>query len=93
MAAVLGYGVSPFPVHPHGDLTPIVAILTGLLIARFVVGMRLTPMSAVFAAFGGALWAYLAQAWGLTLPSLVALIVVLSLRAVTRRVHRGGAAG
>ena len=84
MTSVLGYGVSVSPAPRHLDLTPILAIIAAILIIRFVVGVRLTPMSSVLAAFAGALWAYLAQGWGFAVPSLAALVVTLSLRAAVR---------
>lgn len=85
MASVLAYGVSVAPYSRHLDLTPITAIVVAILVARFVVGMRLTPLGAALAAFAGALWAYLAEGWGLVVPSLAALVITLSLRAVVRR--------
>lgn len=78
---VLGYGMSiPPPELRHADLTPLIAMIAAILLVRFVVGIRLTPMSAVQAAFVGALWAYLAEPWGLVIPSALAVVVVALLR-------------
>ena len=70
------------PGAPHLDLTPLVSIVGAIVILRFVVGMRLSPMSLTMAAFGGALWAYLIAVWGLAPPSVAALFVVISLRLI-----------
>jgi hypothetical protein len=86
--SLFGYGVWIPPAPRHLDLTPLVAILTALVIARFVVGVRLSPPTAVGAAFVGALWAYLAQPLGLVIPSMAALLLVIVLRWV--RVGGGG---
>ena len=89
MTPVLSYGMVVPPGPRHLDLTPLTAIVVALLVARFVVGFRLTPMTGVNAAFAGALWAYLAEVWGLAIPTAIAVIVSVVLRA---RVHSARAA-
>jgi hypothetical protein len=88
---LLAYGVSIPPAARHLDLTPLLAIIGGILIARSVVGARLTPMTAVLAAFCGALWAYLAERWGLVPPSIAAFVLVCALRSASPRAGRGDA--
>lgn len=91
MIFLLAYGVSIPPAARHLDLTPLLAIIGGIVIARFVVGARLTPMTAVWAAFCGALWAYLAERWGLVPPSLAVLLLVFALRSASPRAGRSDA--
>jgi len=86
MSAVLAYGMSVAPGPRHLDLTPLVAIVTAIVIARFLVGLRLTPPTVAGAAFAGALWAFLAEPWGLLAPSSLALLLIV----VLRRVRLGG---
>jgi hypothetical protein len=87
MGHVLGYGMilRADQQAASPDLAPMLAILSALAIARFVVGLRLTPMSGVVAAFAGALWAFLVPGWGLVPPSVAALTLILSARAIVRR--------
>lgn len=91
MIFLLAYGVPIPPAARHLDLTPLLAIIGGIVLARSVVGARLTPLTAVSAAFCGALWAYLAERWGLVPPSLGALLLVFALRSVPRKFGRGDA--
>ncbi len=91
VAGLLAYGMLMPHSPPHGDLTPLVSIVVAILLARFVVGLPLTPMTGVLAAFGGSLWAALAQGWGIEPPSVVALVFVLGLRSAVRRVGSRGA--
>jgi hypothetical protein len=86
MSTVLAYGMSVPPGPRHLDLTPLMAIVTAIVIARFLVGLKLTPRTVASAAFVGALWAYLAEPWGLVAPSLLALLLIV----VLRRVRLGG---
>jgi hypothetical protein len=86
VTGLLAYGMLMPHSPPHGDLTPLVSIVVAILLARFVVGLPLTPMTGVLAAFGGSLWAALAQGWGIGPPSVVGLVLVLGLRGAVRRV-------
>ena len=88
----LAYGMSIPPQAQHVDLTPLTAMVAALLLVRFVVGKRLTPLSGIQAVFAGALWAYLAEPWGLVVPSALAVVVLTWLRVHvrrSRRPHRG----
>jgi hypothetical protein len=91
MASILAYGMSVPPGPRHLDLTPLTAIVTAILVARFLVGLRLSPPTVVGAAFAGALWAYLTEPWGLVVPSTAALLLIMFLRRI--RPSRGGRAG
>jgi hypothetical protein len=86
MNSALAYGMSVPPGPRHLDLTPLIAIVTAIVIARFLVGLKLTPPTVAGAAFVGALWAYLAEPWGLVTPSSLALLLIV----VLRRVRLGG---
>jgi hypothetical protein len=88
---LLAYGMLVPRSARHADATPLVAIVVAILLARFVVGLPLTPMTGVLAAFGGSLWAALAQGWGIGPPSVVGLVLVLGLRSAVRRVGSHGA--
>jgi len=85
--SILAYGMSVQPGPRHLDLTPLTAIVASILIARFLIGLRLSPPTVVGAAFAGALWAYLAEPWGLVRPSMIALLLVIVLR---RSIRLGG---
>lgn len=88
MSSLLAYGMSIQPGPRHLDLTPLVAILAAILIARFLVGLALTPPTVVGAAFAGALWAYLAEPWGIAAPSMAAFLLIVVLRQLRRRIGR-----
>ena len=90
MAAIAAYGVVLPPSEVHPDFTPIVSIIVAICVARFVVGLRLTPMMSVLAAFGGSLWAALAEGLGIMPPSVAALALVLGLRGAVRRAASRG---
>jgi hypothetical protein len=65
------------------DLSPVVAILSALLVARFLIWGRLTPRTVAAAVAGGFLWTVAADRWGGPVPTLIALAVVwLLIRAV-----------
>jgi hypothetical protein len=78
---ILGYGVSVRPGDRQFDPVPLLGILAALAITRGVIGARLTPLTAALAAFGGALWAFTVGRVGTFLPTFVALVVILALRA------------
>jgi hypothetical protein len=91
MASVLGYGMwLPSAGSTHGDFTPIASMLVAVLIARFVIGLRLTPMSIVAAAFAGALWAYLAERWGLPAATALGVLTVIVASVLVRGTGRRG---
>lgn len=89
MALVLewiGYGV-PFRWRQGAtfDPTSLLAIIAALLLVRYAVGVRLSPLSGTAAAFGGALWAHTAGGWGPGPPTVAALVILIALRAGSRR--------
>jgi len=79
--SALAIGV-PIPWAPAGpaDFTPLVAMLGAILILRFVVGVRLTVMTTMLAITAGALWSYSAERWGIVVPTMSALVLIVSLR-------------
>lgn len=81
MAAPLALGV-PLRWADAGpaDVTPLLAILGAVLIARFVIGARLTILTVTLAAGAGAAWAAALTNWGFTIPTLMAVLVVSALR-------------
>jgi len=82
----LAMGV-PIPWAQAGpaDFTPLISVLGAVLILRFVVGARLTVMTTMLAIFVGALWAYGIERWGMTLPSVVTLLLIARLRTTIGR--------
>jgi hypothetical protein len=87
MDAVLGVG--GFRVRPEGGFDfwlPTYMVLTFLL-ARSVVGMRLSPMIGIVAFAGGTLWGWSAD--GLGIPPAAALALLLAIVAGGIRRHRG----
>lgn len=61
------------------DFTPLLAMLAAVLVARFVVGLRLGAVSTVMAAAAGAAWAAAIPQFGLGAPTLVAVAVMVAL--------------
>jgi hypothetical protein len=77
----LALGVSIRWAHAGpADFTPVLAIAAAVLVARFVIGARLTMMSLVIAAAGGAAWAAALPRWGFTVPTLAVILTVSALR-------------
>jgi hypothetical protein len=60
------------------DFTPLLAILAAILVVRFAVGLRLTPVTVMAAVFAGALWAAAIARWGFSLPTLAVIGVVVA---------------
>jgi hypothetical protein len=78
---ILGLGVSiRWADAGPADLTPVVAMLAGVLMARFVVGLRLGVLVTVTAAGAGAAWAALVPRWGIAVPTLGVIVAVAALR-------------
>jgi hypothetical protein len=77
----LAIGV-PIPWARAGpaDFTPLAAMVGAILILRFIVGARLTVMTTMLAITAGALWSYCAERWGIVLPTMSALVLIVSLR-------------
>ena len=81
MAGLVALGVSTRWAHAGpADFTPLLAILGAVLIARFVIGARMTIMTATFAAAAGAAWAAALPRWGITIPSLMAVLMICAFR-------------
>jgi hypothetical protein len=69
------------------DITPLLAMAAAVFVARFVFGMRLGPITTVAAAAAGAAWAAAVPQFGLSVPTLVALVALTALRWVSRPAH------
>jgi hypothetical protein len=81
MTAALALGVSMRWAQPGpADFTPVLAIVAAILVARFVIGARLTMLTLVVAAAAGAAWAAAIPQWGFTAPTLAAVLAVSALR-------------
>lgn len=77
MTVSLALGVSiRWAGDGSADFTPILAILAGILVVRFVLGYRLTIITVTMAVLAGALWAAAIAEWGLSLPTLAAVAAV-----------------
>jgi hypothetical protein len=63
------------------DFTPLLAMLTAVLVVRFVIGLRLGPITTVAAAGAGAAWAAAVPPLGIAVPTLVAIVATAGLRA------------
>jgi hypothetical protein len=69
------------------DLTPLLAMLIAVLVTRFVFGVRLGAVTTVAAAATGAAWAAAIPRFGLSVPTLLALVALTALRWVSRPAH------
>ncbi|HEX2025303.1 MAG TPA: hypothetical protein VHH92_02800 [Actinomycetota bacterium] len=78
MDLLLGVGV-PVKWARGGpiDVVPLLASVAAVLITRFVIGVRLTPVTVILAVTGGSAWAWAIAVWGIELPTLIAIVVVL----------------
>ena len=82
MMGVVALGVSMEWARPGpADFTPLLAMVGGVLILRFVIRVPLTGLRTMVAAASGAMWAAAVGSWGFALPTLVALGVVALLSA------------
>ena len=77
MSTLLALGV---PVRWAGegpaDLTPVLGALAGVLVVRFLLGHRLTIITATVAILAGTLWAAAIAEWGFSVPTLTAVTAV-----------------
>ncbi len=71
------------------DVVPLLAVVAAVLVTRFVIGARLTPVSFILAATCGSAWALAITIWGIELPTLAA---VLTTAVLTVSVERARAA-
>jgi hypothetical protein len=69
------------------DFTPLLAMLIAVVVARFVFGVRLGAVTTVAAAATGAAWAAAIPRFGISAPTLVALVALTALRWVARPAH------
>jgi hypothetical protein len=69
------------------DFTPLLAMLVAVLVARFVFGVRLGAVTTVAAVATGAAWAAAIPRFGLSVPTLLALVALTALRWVSRPAH------
>jgi hypothetical protein len=76
----LGVSIKWSPAGP-ADFTPLLAMMAAILVARFVAGIRLGPVSTVLAAGVGAAWAGAIPQWGLAVPTLIVIVLVAATRA------------
>jgi hypothetical protein len=84
----LGLGVSVrWAAAGPADFTPLLAMLAAVLVARFVIRLRLTVMSTVVAAGIGAAWAAALELWGFSAPTLMVILLVAILRFRTDRME------
>ena len=61
------------------DLVPLLAAVAAVLVTRFVIGARITPVTFILAVACGSTWAWAIAAWGVELPTLAAVLVTLTL--------------
>jgi hypothetical protein len=79
--SVLALGVSiRWTDAGPADFTPLLAMAAGILMIRFLAGIRLGAVSTLMAAGGGAAWAAAVPRWGVSIPTLLAVIAVTALR-------------
>jgi hypothetical protein len=71
------------------DVVPLLAVVAAVLVTRFVIGARLTPVTFILAATYGSAWAWAIAVWGIELPTFAA---VLTTAVLTRTVDRARAA-
>jgi hypothetical protein len=78
---MLALGVSiPWARAGPADFTPLLSMAAAVLVARFVIGVRLTLMTTVLAAAAGAVWAAAIPRVGGSVPTLVAILLIAVLR-------------
>src|ERR687892_2549711 len=61
------------------DVVPLLAVVAAVLVTRFVIGARLTPVSFILAATCGSAWALAITIWGIELPTLAAVLTTAGL--------------
>ncbi len=60
------------------DFLPFIAMLAAVVIARFLLGVRMTVMTFVLSLAVGAAWASAVGRWGWTMPTLAAVMLMFS---------------
>ena len=73
------------------DVVPLLAAVAAILIARFVIRARLTPVTFIAAVASGSAWALAITIWGIELPTLAAVVVTAVLAGSVGRARGAGA--
>ena len=92
MGAVVAVGGDTYipPTHGTIDLAPLVTVLLALVAVRLVLGIRLTWPVIVGVVVGGTALGFAIEAWGIGLPTAVAVALgAIASSAVHRRARRG----
>ena len=71
------------------DVVPLLAVIGAVLVTRFVIGTRLTPVTFILAVTAGSAWAWAIAVWGIEPPTLAAVVAIAVL---SRSVERARAA-
>jgi hypothetical protein len=85
---VLSFGIDawPRPAHAVYDFKPLIGAIVALFVARFVLGFTLTWATAVTAFVAGTAWGWAVDAWGVVIPSAMAIIgIAIALSRPRRR--------
>jgi hypothetical protein len=85
---VLSFGIDawPLPAHAVYDFKPLIGAIVALFVARFVLGFTLTWATAVTAFVAGTAWGWAVDAWGVVIPSAMAIIgIAIALSRPRRR--------
>jgi hypothetical protein len=67
------------------DVVPLLAVIVAVLVTRFVIGARLTPVTVILALTAGSAWALAIDLWDVELPTLVAVAVTAALMLTVAR--------
>ena len=75
---MLGFGIDawPHPAHAVYDFKPLIGAVVALFVARFVLRFTLTWPTAATAFVAGTAWGWAVDAWGVVLPSAIAIIAL-----------------
>jgi hypothetical protein len=92
MGVIVGVGGIP-PIPPSRgtiDVAPLVTVLVALVAVRLVLGIRLTWQVIVGVVVGGTALGFAIEAWGIGVPTAVAVAVgAIASSALHRRARRG----
>jgi hypothetical protein len=87
---VVGVGVPGWPDVGAGfDLTPLLVLVLAFPVARFVLGIRMSPRAAIATAVAGVALGLIAAALG-PVPALACAIAVVAIVVAARRTPRPG---
>jgi hypothetical protein len=59
------------------DLAPLLSMIAAVVIARFLLGVRMTALTFALCLAIGAAWSSAVSRWGWTIPSLAATVLML----------------